>query len=71
MVIEKISRATHMVVVIKTKKHLEEQENLVSIKDQIVAAIGHLSLTVHLWILDIHSKITVKNSTIRNEMLKN
>lgn len=44
----KISRATHTVVVIKAKKHLEEQENLVSIKDQIVAAIGHLSLTVHL-----------------------
>lgn len=41
------------------------------IKDQIVARIGFLNLSVYLRILDINNRITAKNLNIRNEMLPN
>lgn len=51
------------------KMDLRDRKHLFEIKDQTASLFFNLS--VCLQILDINSKITIKNPSIRNEMLQN
>lgn len=61
-----LKSSTNNVSYCKNKNHLERCEYLT--KDQNVACIGLLDFSICRGILDIKSRITAKNLSIRNEM---